>query len=229
MARTPHQGRENGSIFGLSYKQVLLAVVLGAFLLLVAAGCRATTGASQRPSSSNTTYQGTVFNEPARGFQLTDQNERAVALADFQGRVVVLAFLDPDCTDVCPLTANQFRLTAEALGEDAPRVTFLAVNVNPSKNLVADVADATRKWGVQGLENWHYLTGSREDLEPIYKAYNVTAEGPPKPNKPNELEHTPGVYIIDRAGKIRWYVSTAFDPSIVLSELLVKHISGLLR
>lgn len=175
------------------------------------------------------TYEGTKLDGLAPDFRLVDQNGATMALADFRGKVVALAFLDTACTDVCPLTANQFRLTAEALGKNASRVVLLAVNVNPKRNSVADVAEATAKWGVQNLTNWHYLTGSREELEPVYQAYNVEAEGRPKPNKPNELEHTPGVFLIDRAGNQRKYISTAFDLSISLSELLVKNIRALLR
>lgn len=173
-------------------------------------------------------YEGTQLEGLARDFRLVDQRGTSVALSDFRGKVVALAFLDPKCTDVCPLTANEFRLTSEALGHNATRVAFLVVNVNPIANSVADVAEATQRWGVQGLAGWHYLTGSREELEPIYQAYHVLAEGPPKPDKPDELQHTPGIYLIDKAGQQRWYVSTRFDPSRSLSELLVKHIQRLL-
>jgi cytochrome oxidase Cu insertion factor (SCO1/SenC/PrrC family) len=173
-------------------------------------------------------YEGTRLEGLAPDFQLVDQRGTSVALSDFRRKVVALAFLDPKCTDACPVTANEFRLTSEALGRNATRVAFLVVNVNPTANSVADVAAATERWGVQELPGWHYLTGSREALESIYQAYHVLVEGPPKPDKPDELQHTPGVYLIDKAGKKRWYVSTAFDPSRSLSELLVKHIHRLL-
>ncbi|MBI4198118.1 MAG: SCO family protein, partial [Chloroflexi bacterium] len=158
-----------------------------------------------------------------------DQNGTTIALSDFRGQVVVLAFLDPECTDVCPLTANQFRLTAEKLGEDTGRVVFLVVNVNPQKNSLGDVVEATKKWGVQNLRNWHYVTGARDELEPVYKSYNVLAEGPPKPDKPSELAHTPGAYVIDKLGQKRWYISTNFEGAPPLHELLLKHIGALLN
>jgi hypothetical protein len=131
-----------------------------------------------------------------------------VALSDFRGKVVVLAFLDPKCTDVCPLTDNEFRFTAEALGNGAAQLAFLVVNMNPAANSVAQVSVATVGWGVQGLQGWHFLTGSREELEPVYRAYHIEAEGPPKPGRADELQHTSGLYIINQDGDLSWYVST---------------------
>jgi cytochrome oxidase Cu insertion factor (SCO1/SenC/PrrC family) len=194
---------------------------------LLALGLAVFSRSVARPTESTIAYEGTQLEGLAPDFRLVDHRGNSVALSDFRGKVVVLTFLDPECTDVCPLTANQFRLTADALGEDAVRVAFLVVNVNPKANSVSDVAAATERWGVQGLRSWHYLTGSREKLEPVYKDYHILAEGPPKPGKPNELAHTPGAYVVDRAGNKRWYVSTAFDPRISLSNLLVKHIRHL--
>jgi cytochrome oxidase Cu insertion factor (SCO1/SenC/PrrC family) len=160
-----------------------------------------------------------------------------VALSDFRGKVVVLAFLDPECTDVCPLTALHLGLAHAALGGDAGRVAFLTVNVNPKRGAVSDVAEATRKWGLDRVPTWHYLTGAHAELQPVWSAYGVLAEGPPKVLKPQELEHTPGVFVIDQSGQKRWYISvpygggpqgTAWDGP-PLSDLLVKHVRALLK
>ena len=207
--------------------RIVITSVLGLLALLLA-GCQGGTEAS-RGFSPNSSYEGTSLDGPAPDFRLVDHKGTSMALSDFRGNVVVMAFLDPECTDSCPLTANEFRLTSGALGADAARVAFLAVNVNPKKNSVADVAAATKKWGVQDLAGWHYLTGSREELTPIYPAYGILAEGPPKPDKPGELEHSPGAYLIDQAGKERWYISTNFEGAPLLSVLLVKHVRQLLR
>ena len=117
-------------------------------LTLLLAGCQGGSEAS-RGFSPNSSYEGTPLDGPAPDFRLVDQSGVSLALSDFRGQVVVLAFLDPKCTDSCPLTANEFRLTHRALGADAARVAFLAVNVNPTANSIVEVAAATKKWGVQ--------------------------------------------------------------------------------
>jgi cytochrome oxidase Cu insertion factor (SCO1/SenC/PrrC family) len=188
-------------------RRSLLISLLGILAALALAGC--STGAdASHDNSSSTVYQGTKLEGSATDFQLVDQQGSDVALSDFRGKVVVLAFLDPQCTDVCPFTANEFRLTAEALGNDAAQVAFVVVNVNPEANSVAQVSAATVRWGAQGLRGWHFLTGSREELEPVYRAYHIGAEGPPRPGKADELQHTSGVYIIDQDGNLGWYIST---------------------
>ena len=45
---------------------------------------------------------------PAPGFTLTDQNGRTVSLSALRGKVVVLEFMDPHCTDICPMVSQEF-------------------------------------------------------------------------------------------------------------------------
>lgn len=167
----------------------------------------------------------------AADFQLLDQRGEMVVLSELRGRVVLLAFLDPNCTDVCPLTALQFRQIHEALGKDADRVALLAVNVNPDANAVDDVARASRAWRVDEVATWHFLTGSADELKAVWADYKVHG-GEPKRGKPGEVQHTPGVFVIDAAGKLRWYASVPLDeawdgPS--LDQVLLAHIRQLLR
>ncbi len=176
-------------------------------------------GAKSGPNHSAATttdadYLGTdAGGEPAPDFTLTDQRGNRIGLADFRGKVVALAFLDPDCTDVCPLTAVQFRFAARALGDRATDAAFVAVNVNSRAAAVGNMQYATEKWGNGEMANWYFLTGSPpEELRPVWAAYHVAAEAGPKPVKPNEQLHTPAVFLIDQQRRQRWYVSIPFEP-----------------
>lgn len=44
----------------------------------------------------------------APGFTLTDQDGQAMSLASLRGRAVVLEFMDPHCTDICPIVSREF-------------------------------------------------------------------------------------------------------------------------
>lgn len=175
-------------------------------------------------------YEGTALRGPATDFRLADQNGDTVALSDFRGRVVVLTFLDSQCQDVCPLTAVHLRAAGQALSDVAQSIVFLGVNVNIEANAVADVTATSLKWRLDEIPTWHFLTGSVEELEPVWKAYDITV----LPQEGGEITHTPGVFLIDQTGQKRWYVSTPFDDAgtpqwtAPLSELLVKHIRELL-
>ena len=151
-----------------------------------------------------TEYIGTELpGEQAPDFQLRDQHGGIQALSDLRGKAVVVAFLDPLCTDSCPLTALHFRLASERLDGRVEQVAFVAVNANPN----ASVEIATTKWGMQELSNWHFLTGPREALRPVWTAYHAAAEAGSKRDKPEEQLHTAGVFVIDQSGRSRWYIS----------------------
>jgi len=176
-------------------------------------------------------YEGTRLDQldgPAPGFRLLDQNGASVSLADFRGKVVILGLLDPDCTDVCPIYAYHYRLAHQALGRDAARVAFLAFNSNDEKTSVGDVMAATRKWSVDEIPTWHFLTGSPEALRAVWDAYGMVASSLPKPGKPNEKAHSPANFVIDQSGRRRWYLSTNFEGAPPLSALIVKHVKALL-
>ena len=76
----------------------------------------------------------------APGFTLTDQGGQTMSLASLRGRVVVLEFMDPHCTHICPIVSQEFLDAYHDLGASAPHVVFLAVNVNRYLLQVADVA-----------------------------------------------------------------------------------------
>ncbi|MCI0549937.1 MAG: SCO family protein [Anaerolineae bacterium] len=177
-------------------------------------------------------YEGTELTGEAPDFQLADQNGSAIKLSDFRGKVVVLTFMDSKCKDTCPLTGAHFRKAYGQFNQnEASQIVFLGVNVNVEANTVADVLETTRAWHLDEIPNWHFLTGSREDLEPVWKDYGAAA----MPNPDGSITHTPGTFLIEPSGQKRWYISTPFSEqgnselALPLNELLVKHIREILR
>ena len=202
---------------------------VGSLAILFALFTTACTAQSTPPGSSKV-YEGTALDGPAADFRLVDQNGVTLALSDFRGQVVVLTFLDSQCQDVCPLTAVHLRTASQMLGDEAASVIFIGINVNVEANTVTDVMATTQKWRLDEIPTWHFLTGSAEELEPVWKAYDITV----LPQEQGEITHTPGVFLVDQTGHKRWYISTPFDEAgtpqwtAPLSELLVKHIRELL-
>ncbi len=177
-------------------------------------------------------YEGTELNGIAPDFRLTDQNGAFFSLSDFGGRIVVLAFMDSQCKEICPLTSAQLIQAYGSLDtNEASQVVFLAVNVNVDANTDMDVAQATKQWHLDEIPSWHFLTGDPEGLEFVWKDYGVATETSPESG---EIMHTPGVFLIDPAMQKRWYISTPYstegdtEPTLPLSELLVKHIREIL-
>ena len=157
------------------------------------------------------------------------QNGSRINLSDFQGKVVVLTFMDTKCTDTCPLTAVHFREVYRQLTQnEADKVVFLGVNVNVEEADVSDALEATKGWHLDEIPSWHFLTGSWEELARIWKHYGVSAA---HSHEGNAIMHTPGTYLIDPLGQKRWYISTPFfdeELSLPLSDLLLKYIREIL-
>ena len=179
------------------------------------------------------TYKGTEMSGEAPDFSLTDQNGSVINLSDFRGNVVVLTFMDSKCQDTCPLTAAQLRQAYRQFDRDeANQVAFIGINVNIEADAVADVYEITKTWRLDEIPSWHFLTGSRQDLESIWRDYGIAVA--PNPDG-NEIMHTPGIFLIDPSGQKRWYISTPFSErrdtelALPLNELLVKHVREILR
>jgi len=179
-------------------------------------------------------YVGTALEGTAGDFELTDQTGTRQRLSQFRGNVIVLTFFDSRCTDVCPLTAIELKRTYEMLTpQEAGSVEFLAVNVNTEASSVEVITAATKKWRLDEIHSFHFLTGAEVELRPIWDVYHITVYRPP--DQADELLHTPGAFLIDQVGELRWYVSTPFNESgqaewtAPLSELLIEHIQSLLR
>ena len=176
-------------------------------------------------------YQGSELSGSAPDFSLVDQNGTLVSLSDFHSKIVVLTFMDSQCKDVCPLTSAQLVETYKQLNPDeASQVVFLGVNVNLKANSKADVYQATQKWHLTEIPNWHFMTGDQDQLEAVWKTYAIAVIP-----EIDSITHTSGVYLIDSSGKERWYISVpsleAETPQQImpLNELLTLHIRELLK
>ncbi len=212
---------------------VLIATRLGYLLVLaclvgVIAGCGAE-ASQQMTGAGDQAYEGTRLSERAPDFTLTDQRGRTLSLSDLRGKIVVLTFLDSECHDICPITTHQLHEAYRQLGDKRQDVALLGVNVNAGAASVADVRAATRRWGVQGVRNWHFLTGSKARLSRVWRAYHETVARNPKDG---DIIHSSDVYIIDRSGTERWYISVPSPeqgwkgPS--LTELVKRHLEEML-
>lgn len=155
-------------------------------------------------------------NVPAQDFELASHQGRQVTLSEFRGRPVVLTFLYTSCPDICPLTAERLKLALNLLGGDAERVAVLAVSTDPEGD---DLEAAQRFSRAHGLaERWHFLVGSRVELEPVWKAYYVAAvEQPGSPA--HRVGHTDATFLIDKQGRLRSLLRADLDHAALAEDL----------
>ena len=108
----------------------LAAVLIAAGATAAAYGLTGHDGSYSRPSGIPASIPDSQVNlmelspvpvRPAPGFTLTDQDGRVLPLSAFRGKVVVLEFMDPHCTDICPIVSAEFTDAYRDLGRQAAR------------------------------------------------------------------------------------------------------------
>ena len=141
---------------------------------------------------------------PAPDFTLVDQNGRSVSLSSLRGRPVVLEFMDPHCTDICPIISQEFTRAYADLRGSRPDVAFVAVNVNQYHNTTADMLAYTQEHGLSAIPTWHFVTGPVPALRSVWWNYGiyVDAQSPDA-----DVVHSSVVFFLDSHGMERYSAS----------------------
>ena len=196
---------------------VLLIVLSGFAAYVLTREDNATAGANVRPSGipqdistslANLMQLSPIPGARAPGFTLTDQRGHTMSLASLRGKVVVLEFMDPHCTDICPIVSQEFVDAYRKLGAQAGKIVFAAINVNQYHAAVADVATFSDAQRLNTIPSWHFFTGPVPALHTAWRDYNIAVEAP-KPNA--DIIHTSAVYFIDAQGRERFVASPMVD------------------
>ena len=199
----------------------LVAATLGAV-----AGCGPQGGAGSAASPSPTpsfALAGTALNRSAPDFTLTDQKGEAVSLRQFRGKAVILAFVDSQCTTICPLTTQSMVDAVKLLGSAGSQVQLLGIDANPQAIRRSDVLGYSEAHGL--TDSWHFLTGSLPQLEAVWKAYGIYVQ-----IVQGAIDHTPAMYVIDPQGRERIVYLTPMEYAALPqeAEILAGDVSRLL-
>lgn len=112
---------------------------------------------------------------PARDFALRDQQGTLVRLSALAGKYRIVTFLYTHCPDVCPLIATNLNQALRTLSPaERARVAVLAVSVDPKGDTPAAVRQFVAEHRL--LPQFHYLTGPRAQLVPVWKAYGIAVQ-----------------------------------------------------
>jgi len=105
-------------------------------------------------------------------FSLRDESGRLVREPDLRGRVVLLTFLDAQCTESCPVIAWEVARTVDALdANERKRVIAVAISTDPAEDTPEAVGSFLRRQHAQG--RLRYLTGSLATMRPLWRAFQI--------------------------------------------------------
>lgn len=201
----------------------LIHIFVMLVLAALFAGCATTsnpdmtgmTSGQMQSSQSSSNSQGTDLGKVAApNFQLKDQHNTPIALAQFKGKPLILTFFYTHCMTSCPLIAEKIHSTLTMLGKNSQQVGIVAISADPAGDTPANATTFSQEHQLNGYKNWHYLLGTRQQLTPIWSSYHVDGVPPhAKMMSAGNMVHSSVVYVIDQQGRERTLFDSNFEPS----------------
>jgi protein SCO1 len=158
-------------------------VIVGVFLL----------GTSEEPRD----YRGSVppVQIAVPNFTLPDYTGKSVSSQDLQGKVVLITFLDAQCTEACPIIAFQIARTLEQLSPaERAEVTAVAISTDPEEDTPTAVRTFLEKNRAVG--KLLYVVGPLERLRPVWERFQIAASV----DTGSDTLHSAPVRIYDQEG-----------------------------
>ena len=95
---------------------------------------------------------GTEYRDPpsAPNFNLINQDGANISLSDFQGKVIVVAFIYTSCPDVCLIISSNLDYVRQNLGEYSDDVELISITIDPARDTVPHLKDWTDARGYDG-------------------------------------------------------------------------------
>jgi cytochrome oxidase Cu insertion factor (SCO1/SenC/PrrC family) len=131
----------------------------------------------------------TIAGRTAPGFTLTDQRGSTWSLGAQRGRVVILAFYNQTCNDICPVLGSELHTSIALLGTNARRVEIAIVNTDPNHAGVVARPAALVEPRLEGRANVVFLTGTLPSLNAVWTHYGIQVRvgQPPAPVLHNDV------------------------------------------
>jgi protein SCO1/2 len=138
---------------------------------------------------------------------LTESGARVRFRDLIAGRTVAINFIFTSCPTVCPLMGASFARVQKLLG--GRPVTLISVSVDPETDTPARLAAWGGRYGAS--RGWTLVTGAREDIDRILKAFGVYSASP--------MAHTPAAFIGD-ARRGAWRKVDGLAPPSTIVEMI---------
>ncbi|HEU0305216.1 MAG TPA: SCO family protein [Gaiellaceae bacterium] len=140
-----------------------------------------------------------------------------VRARDLRGRVVLLTFLDSQCTESCPVIAFQVARGLDHLGADERgQVEAIAISTDPKEDTPATVRAFLRNQ--HALGELRFVEGPLPELRRVWARFHVLSSL----ESGKDTLHSAPVRIYDRAGN---WVST-LHPGVDLTQANLLHDIG---
>lgn len=140
-------------------------------------------------------YRRTVVRYALPDVTLVNQEGARVGLAEAltADKPVVLTFFFSTCTTICPVLSAGVSALIEKLGAQAGEVRVVSIAIDPDHDSPEVLRAYRKRFGA--APQWELLTGSREDIEAVLKAFDAYS--------PDKTAHRP-LHFLRPAGGDSW-------------------------
>lgn len=180
---------------------------------MVAVLLSACSPSTEEPSLFGTDITGADF---ATDFKLTDHHGETRQLSDYQGKVVALFFGFTHCPDICPTTMADLAAAMKLMGKNSDHVQVLFVTVDPERDTQAVLSEFVPSFDSRFVG----LTGTTEEIERTAQTFKIFYAKQQEPGQSGySFDHSAGVYVYDKKGKIRIYLKYGQKPQEIAHDL----------
>ncbi len=163
---------------------------------------------------------GTTFaeTEPAPDISLTRTDGAPFRISEQRGKVLLVFYGFTSCPDICPTTLSDLANAYRRLNErEAEQVQVVMVTVDPER----DTPERLARYVTSFHPSFMGVTGTQAEIEAAMQPYGVYAQRRDLPNSAlgYTMDHSPYVYVIDRAGNWREFFGMEDTPEEIASDL----------
>jgi len=152
----------------------------------------------------------------ATGFKLTDHHGEVRQLSDYKGKVIALFFGFTHCPDICPTTMADMAAAMRLMGKNSDEVQVLFITVDPERDTQEVLAQFVPSFDSRFVG----LRGTTEEIDQTAKAFKIFyAKQQEAGQSGYSFDHSAGVYVYDKQGKIRVYLKYGQKPQEIAHDL----------
>jgi protein SCO1 len=204
-----------GGEFPLVSKRVQTWGLLAAFAVLIGivAGM-----VVLRPPAAVQILSGTLLQEPRPivDFNLAGDDGKPFTKADLAGRWNVIYVGYTHCPDVCPTTLAQLKQVEKGLGEDAAKLRFIFLSIDPERDTPQILAQYTHYFS----PDFRAVTGPNTQLDALGKSLGFVYQKVPGQTPQSYLmDHSSALILVNPQVQLAGFLTPPFKTESLVSDL----------
>ncbi len=149
-------------------------------------------------------------------FTLTSHEGKPITERDFAGAPFLVFFGFTHCPDVCPTKLFEMSEALRASGERGATLRALFVSVDPERDTPAILKDYVSNFDPRIIA----ATADQVQVDAMVRAYRAYYKRVPLKDGGYTIDHTAGVYLMDKQGRFLRLIDMNRRPEIIAQDLL---------